>query len=313
MRRLVAMQPRPFFVGVAGAMVYAVATVGSSWVLGRVVDDVITPRFRDGHVATGTVAAGAAAIVVVGVAKAAGIVCRRVGATIAKCGAEAGLRRQVVFQYQALPVAWHQSHPTGELLAHASSDAEASTEVMAPLPYTTGVIALLAITAAWLLVTDLFLALVGLLLVPALLVLNLLYQRKVEHPAWLAQDLTGNVARIAHESFDGALVVKTLGAEDAQAASFEQAATELRDAKYHVAALQAGFNALLDAVPALGTLAVLVIGAWRVQAGAITPGTLVAFVNLLTLLVWPLRLIGYVLADLSRTVAGYDRIAHVLA
>jgi ATP-binding cassette subfamily B protein len=312
-RRLVAMQPRPFFVGVAGAMVYATATVGSSWVLGRVVDRVIEPRFRAGHVGTATVVAGAAAIIAVGVAKAAGIVCRRVGATIAKYGAEAGLRRQVVGQYQALPVAWHQAHPTGELLAHASSDAEASTEVMAPLPYTTGVIALLGITAVWLIVTDLFLAVVGLLLVPAVLVLNMLYQRKVEGPARDAQDLTGGVARVAHESFDGALVVKTLGAEDAQAATFEAAATRLRDAKYRVAALQANFNALLDAVPALATLAVLVIGAWRVQQGAISAGTLVAFVNLLTLLVWPLRLIGYVLGDLARTVAGYERIAGVLS
>ncbi|MDQ1439665.1 MAG: ATP-binding cassette, subfamily bacterial [Acidimicrobiaceae bacterium] len=310
--RLVATAPKPFFAGVAGAMVYAAATVGSSWVLGRVVDRVITPRFESGRVATGTVVAGAAAIVAVGVAKAAGIVCRRVGATIAKYRAEATLQRRVVLQYQALPTAWHQSQRTGELLAHAGADAEASTEVMAPLPYTTGVIALLIITAVWLLVTDLFLALVGLLLIPGLIVLNLLYQRRVEVPARHAQDLTGAVSAVAHESFDGALVVKALGAEDMQAATFEAAATELRDARVHVASLQAGFNALLDGLPSVATIAVLVIGAWRVDAGAISPGTLVAFVNLLTLLVWPLRLIGYVLADLSRTVAGFDRIEHVL-
>jgi ATP-binding cassette subfamily B protein len=311
-RRLVALQPRPFAVGVFGAMVYAAGTVGSSYVLGKVVDRVITPRFQTGHVASATVVAGIGAVVAVGVSKAVGIVTRRSFATIAKYGAEARLRQQVVGQYQALPVAWHQAHPTGELLAHASSDAEASTEVMAPLPYTTGVLAMLVVTAVWLLLTDVFLAMVGLLLVPALLVLNWLYQSRVEQPARQAQDLTGNVARIAHESFDGALVVKTLGAEDAQAAAFANTAFALRDAKYRVASLQANFNALLDAVPALATIAVLTIGAWRVETGAITAGTLIAFVNLLTLLVWPLRLIGYVLGDLSRTVAGYDRIDRVL-
>jgi ABC-type multidrug transport system fused ATPase/permease subunit len=311
-RRLVAMAPKPFFVGVTGAMVYAAATVGSSWVLGRVVDKVITPRFEQGHVETGAVVAGAAAIVAVGVAKAAGIVCRRVGATIAKYRAEATLRTLVVRQYQALPTAWHQAHPTGELLAHAGADAEASTEVMAPLPYTTGVIALLIITAVWLVITDLFLALVGLALIPALMILNMLYQRRIELPARYAQDLTGDVAAVAHESFDGALVVKALGAEDMQAEAFEVVATRLRDAKVHVAKLQANFNALLDSVPSLATIAVLVIGAWRVDSGAITAGTLVAFVNLLMLLMWPLRLIGYVLSDLSRTVAGYERIEGVL-
>jgi ATP-binding cassette subfamily B protein len=311
-RRLVAMHPKPFLAGVGGAMVYAAATVGSSWVLGRVVDEAITPRFEDGRVGTGTVVVGVVAIIVVGVAKAAGIVCRRVGATIARYRAEATLRRSIVRKYQALPTSWHQSHSSGELLAHAGADIEATTEVMGPLPYTTGVIALLIITAVWLLITDLFLALVGLLLIPALLVLNVLYQRRVELPARHAQDLTGAVSAVAHESFDGALVVKALGAEDMQAAHFEVAAVRLRDAKIKVASLQAGFNALLDAVPSVATIAVLAIGAWRVEVGAITPGTLVAFVNLLTLLVWPLRLIGYVLADLSRTVAGFDRIEHVL-
>jgi len=311
-RRLIAMHPKPFFAGVAGAMVYASATVGSSWVLGRVVDKVITPRFEQGDVPATTIAAGAAAIFAVGIAKAAGIVCRRVGATIAKFRSEATLRRQVVRQYQLLPTAWHQTQPTGELLAHAGSDAQAATEVLAPLPYTTGVLALLLITAVWLLVTDVFLALVGLLLIPAVLLLNLLYQRRVELPARYAQDLTGKVSSVAHESFDGALVVKAIGAEDMQATAFEEAAVRLRDAKVRVATLQAGFNALLDAVPSVATIAILAIGAWRVDAGAITPGTLVAFVNLLTLLVWPLRLIGYVLGDMSRTVAGLDRIDAVL-
>lgn len=306
------MHPKPFSVGVLGAMVYAAATVGSSWVLGRVVDDVIRPRFEQGDVAVGTVVGGALAIFAVGIAKAVGIVTRRVGATMAKYRAESSLRLGVIRQYQVLPMAWHQRHPTGELLAHAGSDAQAATEVLAPLPYTTGVLAMLVITAVWLLITDVFLAVIGFLLIPALVVLNGLYQRRVELPARYAQDLTGDVSAVAHESFDGALVVKALGAEDMQAAQFEEAASRLRDARVHVASLQANFNAMLDAVPSVATIAVLVVGAWRVDSGAITPGTLVGFVNLLMLLVWPLRLIGYVLGDMARTVAGYDRIDRVL-
>lgn len=310
--RLVSLHPKPFLIGVSGAMVYAAATVGSSWVLGRVVDQVIRPRFEQGDVAVGTVVGGAMAILVVGMAKAVGIVTRRVGATVAKYRAETSLRRGVIAQYQVLPIDWHQRHPTGELLAHAGADAQAATEVLAPLPYTTGVLAMLVITAVWLIITDVFLAVIGLLLIPALVVLNGLYQRRVELPARHAQDLTGAVSAVAHESFDGALVVKALGAEDMQAAQFEEAATQLRDARVRVASLQANFNSLLDAVPSVATIAVLAVGTWRVESGAITPGALVAFVNLLMLLVWPLRLIGYVLGDMARTVAGYERIDHVL-
>ncbi|HVF76111.1 MAG TPA: ABC transporter ATP-binding protein [Acidimicrobiales bacterium] len=299
--------------GVFGAVVYAFATVGSSWVLGRVVDRVIRPRFDVGSVSTGTVALGAAAIVAVGVVKAAGIVCRRVGASYAKFGTESDMRTEVVERYQRLPLKWHQAHPTGRLMAHVNADVEAATEIMSPLPYATGVITLLAITAAWMILTDPFLALIGLVLLPALVVLNLLYQRVLEEPARGTQERIGDVSAVAHESFDGAMVVKTLGAEDAETARFRRMAEDLRDAKIRVAVLESRFDALLDAVPAVGTIAVLVVGAWRVEVGAISAGTLVAFVNLLTLLVFPLRLIGYVLGDLPRTVAGWDRVQWVMA
>jgi ATP-binding cassette, subfamily B, bacterial len=61
------------------------------------------------------------------------------------------------------------------------------------------------------------------------------------------------------------------------------------------------------------TVALLVIGVWRIEQGAITAGTLVGLINLFALLIWPLRLIGYVLGDMPRAVAGYERVAEVLA
>jgi ABC-type multidrug transport system fused ATPase/permease subunit len=45
-----------------------------------------------------------------------------------------------------------------------------------------------------------------------------------------AQQLRGEVSTIAHESFDGALVVKTLGREGSETDRFRAKAQELRDA-----------------------------------------------------------------------------------
>ncbi|HEV2917771.1 MAG TPA: ABC transporter ATP-binding protein, partial [Actinomycetota bacterium] len=87
----------------------------------------------------------------------------------------------------------------------------------------------------------------------------------------------------------------------------------LRDARIEAARVTANFEASLDALPALTTVALLVIGVWRIEQGAITPGTLVGLINLFALLIWPLRLIGYVLGDMPRAVAGYERVAEILA
>ena len=76
--------------------------------------------------------------------------------------------------------------------------------------------------------------------------------------------------------------------------------------------MRATFEALLDGVPNLANVVLVVVGAYRVQAGAATVGDVASFVYLFTLLVWPLRLIGFVLGELPRSLAGWTRIHGVL-
>ena len=65
---------------------------------------------------------------------------------------------------------------------------------------------------------------------------------------------SATVTSFVHESFDGALVVKALGAEAHEATRLEPKVAALRDAKIRVARLRATFEALLDAVPALANV-----------------------------------------------------------
>jgi len=308
----VALHPRPFVIAVAGAMVYALATVGQSWVLGQVVDRVVTPRFESGRFQAGAAVAAACAIVAVGLVKTAGVICRRTAATIAYANVQATLRERLSEQYHRLPLTWHHRNPAGELLSRTEGDLDALSHIMSPLPFATGVITMLVAAAVWLVITDPFLAILGLLVVPAIFAINLVFQRRVEQPTALGQERLGAMSAVAHESFDGALVVKALGAEQAEGRRFAAKAELLRDARIEAARITANFEASLDAVPAVTTVALLVIGVWRIEQGAITAGTLVGLINLFALLIWPLRLIGYVLADLPRAVVGYERVSAVL-
>ena len=311
--RQVALHPRPFVVAVFGAMVYALGTVGQSWVLGQVVDRAVTPRFETGQLRVGVAVAAACAIVAVGVVKTVGIITRRIAATIVHANVQASLRERLAERYHRLPLTWHHEHPAGELLSRAEGDLQAASEILSPLPFATGVLTMLGAAAVWLFLADPFLATLGLLVVPAILVLNLAFQRRVERPATLGQERLGDMSAVAHESFDGALVVKALQAEEAEGRRFADKAELLRDARIEAARVTANFEASLDALPALTTVALLVIGVWRIEQGAITAGTLVGLINLFSLLIWPLRLIGYVLGDMPRAVAGYERVAEVLA
>jgi len=311
--RAVRHEPHVFAVAVTGSAVYGVMTVGSAWVLGRITDRVIVPAFEQGRTTTGALAGAAAAIVGVAVLKAAGIVARRLGAGVMQYRLQARYRRKVTAQYLRLPLSWHQRHPTGQLLSNANADVEAVWFPIAPLPMAVGVLVMLAVAGVALVLTDPVLSLVGFLVFPAIFVLNIVYQRRLSPLATHAQQLRAEVSGVAHESFDGALVVKTLGREGEETERFRAAADELRDALIEVGKVRGMFDPVLEALPTLGVLAVLLVGTRRLDSGNIEAGDLVQVAYLFTILAFPVRAIGWVLGELPRSVVGWDRVSSVLS
>jgi ATP-binding cassette, subfamily B, bacterial len=305
-------QPAIFTVAVVSSAVYGVSTVGAAWVVGRVTDQVIAPAFASGVIDGGSLVVAAAAIIAVALAKAVGIVGRRLGAGVMQYRLHASYRQQVTRQYLALPLSWHQRNPAGQLLSNANSDVEAAWFPIAPLPMAVGVLVMVVVAAVAMVLADPVLAAVAAAVFPLLFVANIIYQRRVSPLVSLVQQLRAEVSAIAHESFDGAVVVKTLGREEAETERFGEAVDRLRDATIAAGRVRSIFEPFLDALPNLGVLAVLVVGVSRVTAGQTAAGDLVQVAYLFTLLAFPIRAIGWVLGELPRSVVGWKRIRAVL-
>ena len=305
-------QPRIFAISAVGSALFAFTTIAQAYVFGAITSNVIVPSIRDGDVEAAALATAFLAVMVVAVLKVIGIIARRLGAGIMQYRLQATYRRKVTRRYLELPLSWHQEHPTGELLSNANSDVEATWFPIAPFPFAVGVIIMLVTSLGLLFVTDPVLAIVGSVIFPAIAVLTVLYSRRMSPLMTRAQQLRGEVSTIAHESFDGALVVKTLGREGDETARFQARSQELRDTMIKVGRVRGMFDPLMEALPVIGVLAVLLAGTSRVGSGAITAGELVTVAYLFTLLAFPVRAIGWVLNELPRSVVGWDRIQRVL-
>jgi ATP-binding cassette, subfamily B, bacterial len=303
---------RVFALAALASGTYGLMTVMSAWVLGKVTSSVILPSIRKGHVATGSLVGASAAIVAVAIVKAAGIVGRRVGASVMQSNLQAAYRRRVTRSYLRLPMSWHQRHPTGELLSNANSDVESMWLFMSPVPFSVGVVVMVVVSGVAMALIDPVIAVVGLLVFPAVAFFNYIYQRSMTPAATRAQELRAEVSRVAHESFDGALVVKTLGREDHETARFATASRRLQQANVEVGRRRSLFDPAVEALPNLGVLVVLLVGTQRVADGAISTGQLVQIAYLFTLLAFPIRAISWVLGDMARSVVGGDRVSRVL-
>jgi len=241
-----------------------------------------------------------------------GITGRRLGAYAAQYRLQSRDRIEVTDRYLELPIEWHRRHPTGQLLSNVNEDVETASFIAAPLPMAFGVLLMLFVTAILLVITDPFLAMIGFAVGPAIMASNVFYQRRMRAVAASAQRLRAEVAEIAHESFDAALVVKTLGREDIEVGRFGASSDALRDRMVEVGRLRAAFDPIMEALPNIGILAVLAVGAWRVDQGFLTAGTLVTFAYLFRLVALPMRVFGWLLGELPRSVVGLERIESVL-
>jgi ABC-type multidrug transport system fused ATPase/permease subunit len=305
---LVKMHPIPFTTSVVGSAVFAGATVASTVVLGKVTDQVVLPTFETGQVPDGSLRLGVAAVLVVAALRAVGVVFRRYFAAMTAERVMRSLRHRLVDQYLALPLAWHQRVPAGQLLAHADNDTEVTADLLLPLPFSLGVGFLALFSAVAIVTVDPVLAAVALAVFPTLAVLNRFYSSRVERPAAEVQEAVGEVASIAHESFDGALVVKTLGRTGAESERFEAAARELQRRRRRIGYIRAGFDVAIEALPTLGIVLVVVVGAFRIRSGAMTQGDLVQVASLFTLLALPMRVFGFFLETVPPSVASRARL-----
>ncbi|MDY7087775.1 MAG: ABC transporter ATP-binding protein [Actinomycetota bacterium] len=306
-------EPRLFTIGVAGSSLFGILVIANSYVVGAVIGHVVVPAFSSGSASTGTLALIAAVFLGLSVLRVATIFGRRLGAGYMQFRLQARYRRAVTRRYLSLPPSWHQQHATGTLLSNANSDVEAAFVPIAPLPFAVGTIVMIFAAVIALFVTDWVLALVGVVLFPALFALNTFYARLMSPRQIRAQQMRAKVSAVAHESFDGALVVKTMGREEDESRRFRVFVDELRDSLISVGRLRGLFDPLMDSLPSLGTLAVLLLGAWRLQQGAVTVAEVVTVAFLFTVLAFPVRAIGWVLGELPRSVAGWERVQAVLA
>ncbi len=296
-----------------GAAVFALCTVASAIVSGWVIDHVILPRFEDGQVASSTLFTGVALDDRRG---------DRAGDRAWSCGARTPppaqwrvaetLTDQVIDRLDVQPLQWHQRYATGDLVARTGVDVEAATNVMGPLPFASSTIVLLVVSSVWLLLTDVVLGAVAVALFPVMIVLNVTYQHRVDRHLDEAQHHLGQLSAAVHESFDGVMVVKAFGAERREAERLSTIAGYLREARIRAVAIRATFESLLDAIPNVANVLLVVLGAYRVRSGDMTVGEVTSFIYLFTLLVLPLRLIGYALSELPHSLAGFARVQEVL-
>ncbi|WP_108990723.1 ABC transporter ATP-binding protein [Streptomyces coelicoflavus] len=270
----------------------------------------------DGPVADGDpsgVWLGALYLLLLGVAEALLFGLRRWLVARPLAGVEAGMRADLYRHLQRLPVAFHDRWASGQLLSRGTTDLMLLRMFLAfPLTFllVNGVTILIGVGI--MLVQDWTLGLV--ILGPAIPVMITcgIFEKKYSAVARRAQDQVGDLTTVVEESVLGVRIIKGFGRHRSQARAFHELSHTLRGTELRKARLLAAIWAVIVTLPEVAIGAALVVGAVQVADGALSAGTLVAFLSTALALRWPVESIGFLLAMSQEAATATDRYFEVM-
>ena len=304
--------PVPHAIALFGASLFAITIVALSRAIGWITDEIITPGLGGEGVSNGRVWAGFGIIMIIAIIRGIGAITRRYYLSMAESRTKGTWRSQIYRQYLDLPLSFHRTSPTGQLIAHADNDLVVAGIMLRPLAFAMAVVLLAVLSVISLVLVHWAFGVVALVVLPVLFVINQFYSRRVAKPAAEVQQAVGDVTGVAYESFEGVMVVKTLGRTEDEIARLDRQSQELRAKRLEVGSLRAIFEPLLPVLPNLGVIALLLIGAGLVDAGDVSVGEVVGAMSLFTVLGLPIRIVGFFLQSMPASVVALERVDRVL-
>ncbi|MFE0100251.1 ABC transporter ATP-binding protein [Streptomyces sp. NPDC059009] len=201
---------------------------------------------------------------------------------------------------------------TGQVVGRATSDLQLIQGLLFMLPMTIGNILLFLISLvimAWL---SLPLTLVALAVAPALWYIARRSRSRLHPATWYAQAQAAAVAGVVDGAVSGVRVVKGFGQEEQETGKLREVGRKLFAGRLRTIRLNSRYTPALQAVPAVGQVAMLALGGWLAVRGEITLGTFVAFSTYLAQLVGPVRMLAMVLTVGQQARAGVERVLELI-
>ncbi|MFF8013212.1 ABC transporter transmembrane domain-containing protein [Streptomyces sp. NPDC007929] len=201
---------------------------------------------------------------------------------------------------------------TGQVVGRATSDLQLIQGLLFMLPMTIGNFMLFLISLvimAWLSVP---LTLVALAVAPAIWWIAKRSRTRLHPSTWYAQAQAAAVAGVVDGAVSGVRVVKGFGQEEQETGKLREVGRRLFAGRLRTIRLNSVYTPALQAVPALGQVAMLALGGWLAVRGHITLGTFVAFSTYLAQLVGPVRMLAMVLTVGQQARAGTERVLELI-
>lgn len=223
------------------------------------------------------------------------------------------MRNSLFSHLQKLPLKWHHEHNTGDIIQRCTTDMDAiSNFVSNQLVYLFRIIILIALSMIYMFRMNVKLALIAAVLVPIIVLYSIIFYTRILKSFKKCDEEEGVLSTYAQENFTGVRVVRAFGRERYERDKFEKQNNYYTGLWVKVEKYLALFWTTGDMLTALQLMLTVILGTVFCVGGEISSGELIVFISYNTMLISPVRMLGRIISNLSRTGVSLSRIGEIM-
>ena len=223
------------------------------------------------------------------------------------------MRDRLYAHIARLPYAWHMDNATGEIIQRCTSDVNVIKEFCSEQLYNLVRITLMILTGLVFMASmHIPLTLAALAYVPVIVGYSSVFHARIRDQFRECDENESVLSTIAQENLTGVRVVRAFGAEEREEEKFRAQNHIYTNAWMKLCGYLAVYWALGDLASGLQVLTVVLLGAWFCVKGNMTVGSYLAFISYNNMLVWPIRSLGRMISEMSKSGVSLNRIAEIL-
>jgi len=223
------------------------------------------------------------------------------------------LRDYLYDHVQRLSFAYHDKTPTGDLIQRSTSDVDTLRRFFGEESVGLGrIVMLFLVNFAALLTLNVQLALISVVVVPLIILLSVFFFRKIGQRYEIFQEEEAKLSTTLQENLSGVRVVRAFARQGYERDKFEVTNKGRYLSGRRLLMLHAIYWPTTDIIVSVQLVIGYAVGALMAIDGQITVGTFLAYMGMLTWIMWPIRNIGRLIVQMSMALVSFDRVSEII-
>lgn len=224
------------------------------------------------------------------------------------------LRNRLFDHIQRLPYRWHAENQTGDIIQRCTSDVETTrTFLSSQLLEMFRIVFLLTFALSLMFPISTKLSLVACCFMPAVMAYSGVFYAKIAKNFRKADEKEGELSATVQENLTGVRVVRAFGRQKYEIERFDEKNNFFAKLWIRLGYLLSYYWGIGDLASNLQVMTILVLGVMEAVNGNLTLGEFMLLVSYNSMLVWPVRSLGRILSDMSKTSVSLGRINEILS